>query len=57
MEVSQRNSLCNYLKEIKTSFFFFFPYTKTREQVGGTYSYWGLVPERRARSWGKSEEG
>jgi hypothetical protein len=36
--MSQRNSLCSYLKQIKMSFF------KNREHEGKTGLVWGLAP-------------
>jgi hypothetical protein len=43
MEVSQWNSLCNYLKQIKMSFF------NIGEQEGKTGPIWKLVPVGRGR--------
>jgi hypothetical protein len=43
MEVPKGNSLCSYIKQAKTSFFFFFfSYTKIRKPEGRTGLTWGI---------------
>jgi hypothetical protein len=49
MEMSQGNFLCDYLKQTKMSFFFFY---KIGEQVLSGE----LVPVGGGRMWGKGEE-
>jgi hypothetical protein len=54
MEMSQRNSLCSYLKQTKISFFFFY---KTGEQEGGTDPISGICSSEEGSRWGKGEGG
>jgi hypothetical protein len=50
MEMSQGNSLCNYLKQTKMSFFFFY---KIGEQEGRTGPAWGVGTSGRREEVGK----
>jgi hypothetical protein len=49
MEMSQGNSLCSYLKQLKCHPFLF----KIIEQEGGTDPAWGIRTSGRRRMWGK----
>jgi hypothetical protein len=49
MEMSQRNSLSNFLKQTTMTFFY-----KNREQESKTSPVWGLVPVGAGRILGKA---
>jgi hypothetical protein len=59
MEISQGNSLCSYVKQVKLSMFFLFSSTKmenkSAEQILMRWVW--LVPAGRGRWQGKSIEG
>jgi hypothetical protein len=51
MEISQGNSRCSYLKQIKMPFSFSF--TKSKNRRAKQVLSGGLVPVGREKSWGK----
>jgi hypothetical protein len=55
VEMSQGNSLCNYLKQIRMSFFFSF--TQLEKRRAKQVLSGGLVPVGGRRMWGKCVGG
>jgi hypothetical protein len=57
MEVPQGNSLCNYIKQLKMSFFFFFHFTKFENRWAEQVLPGGLVPGGERGDGKKMKEG
>jgi hypothetical protein len=56
MEMSQGNPLCSYLKQTKTSSYYFF-FTKSENRRVEQALLAGLVPVGEGRRWGNGEGG